>query len=83
MYPIAPIRCFFSTKMLIVFFFLHKVICCGYSLEAPQLALEMPGLRLATSKYSQHVVIRKMFSDAPVWYPDKYSYFISEQKGVL
>ena len=27
---------FFNPKVLIFFFFLHKNICCGYSLEVPQ-----------------------------------------------
>ena len=45
--PIAPnIGTFFKRKALTFFFFLHKNICCGYSLEAPQWG--------ASNEYPQH-----------------------------
>ena len=40
---------FFHPKMLISFLFLHKSICCGYSLEAPR--------RGASNEYTQHMFL--------------------------
>ena len=34
---LAPDKVLSSTKMYIFFLFLHENICCGYSLEVPQL----------------------------------------------
>ena len=42
---------FFIRKMLISFLFLNKIICCGYSLEAP--------LRGASNEYPQHMFLSR------------------------
>ena len=50
---IAPDKgLFFSNQIVLAFvLFLHKNICCGYSLEAPH--------RGASNEYSQHVFKEK------------------------
>ena len=51
---------FFIQKVFIVFLFLNKNICCGYSLEVP--------LRGTSNEYPQHMFLlrnKKIYVDTP------------------
>ena len=58
-----PPGIFFSPKVLIFFLFVHRNICCGYSLEAP--------CRGASNEYPQHMFL---WTNKKNTKPDTHSY---------